>query len=434
MTFLTVLAYLFNLTVLVFVTWWLYNRVKDNALGGLFIPGLLFKLACGIGLGLVYTYYYRHGDTNRFFEEAVILTNIAYESPIDFLKILLINDIPREANQVLQLSQQPRAFFTAKLLSIVNIFTYNNYWLSSLYFSYFAYSGMWYLASMLVRTFPKTAAAAAIAFLFFPSVVFWSSGILKESFVMGFISYIVAFSLPYLVLSKKIPYYKIVLMVFFLYALLKLKYYYVGVLIPIMTANFVVAYLRLNYKFINRNYYTHLGSWLVVFISVLLLSTTIHPNLKIGNFLTQMVTNHNLIYESSMPEDLIIYYKLDPTWQSILINLPLAIYSGLFRPTVLDAHTSLQYWVGFENLLLMILLIFSLFRLKNFVKFKYKNLVFSTFVYIMIMATFMAISSPNFGTLVRYKIGFLPFFIYLICADNPIIDAVQKRLNLSKSS
>ncbi len=428
MKFADLLAYLVNIGILGYVTFYLNKKIKDYYLGKYFLPGLLFKVVAGITVGLIYTHYYRGGDTYTFFSEAVNLTNIAYSNPIDYLKIVFVNDIPSEFDNLLSLQSQPRAFFTAKLASFTNILTYNNYWLSGIYFSYFSFLGMWYLANMLATKFENTKKYTAFAFLFFPSVVFWSSGLSKESIVMGCISFIIGFSIPYLILSKNIYYPKIVLIAFFLWMLLKLKYYYVGVLIPVMAANFIVAYIRFNFKAMQRSYAMHLGVWLLSFGLVLGLATTIHPNLHISSFLGRMVETHNQIYEKSAAEDLVTYNKLEPSLKSVAINLPLALYTGLFRPSLIDASSTFQIAVGIENLLLVFLTIGALFRIFKKPKFSHRILIFSVVVYVFILATFMALSSPNFGTLVRYKIAFLPFFIYLISVNNPIIDKALNRL------
>lgn len=434
MTFIDIVVYIINIGLLSLVTYFLYNKVKAYQLGSYFIPGLLFKIVAGISIGLVYKFYYYYGDTYSFYSEAVDLANIAYQQPIRYFKILLVNDIPAEYKELLNLVHQPRAFFTAKLLSIVNIFTYNNYWLSGLYFSYFSYAGMWYVANMLASKFKNTRHFAAFAFLFFPSVVFWSSGILKESLVMGCICFIIGFSIPYLILSQKISYPKIILITLFLWILLKLKYYYVGILIPVMAANFIVAYLRFNFKFVQKNYYSHLGSWIIVFLLLLTFATTIHPNLRAGNFVEKMVNTHNQIFEKSDQEDLIAYRKLDPNLKSLAANLPLALYSGLYRPGIWEAKNRFQLWVGFENLLLLILTFGAIIGLFKRHGFPHKILIFSMVVFIVILAAFMALSSPNFGTLVRYKIAFMPFFIFLITVNNPICNKLLAVLKIKTTN
>ena len=83
MSFLKILAYIFNLTLLGYITYLIYNKVKTYQLGRYFIPGLIIKVAAGIAVGLVYKYYYISGDTYAFYEEAVRLVNIAYRHPSD---------------------------------------------------------------------------------------------------------------------------------------------------------------------------------------------------------------------------------------------------------------------------------------------------------------------------------------------------------------
>ncbi len=430
MTLLVALSYVLNISIILAITYFLYNKAKGDVLARYFLPGLLFKFAAGISLGLIYKFYYHFGDTYAFQEGASILTDVAYSNPIQYLKIVLLNDIPKEASEIFALERQPRVFFITKLLSMAGIITYKNYWLSGLYFSYFSYVGMYYLANTLATYFPSKKRIAGIAFLLFPSVVFWSAGVSKESIVMGSLCFIVGFSIPFLTVSKKIWLPKVLLMTLFFWLLLKLKYYYVGVLIPVMAANFIVAALRFKFKSIQKNYFTHLGTWLVVFFLLLYLATNIHPNLSTKNFFKSVVETHNLIYEKSNLEDLITYNKLEPNVKSFVSNIPWALFSGLYRPTFLDAKSKLQYWVAFENLVLMLLTIGALTRLFKITKYPHKILMFSAMVYIIILAIFMALSSPNFGTLVRYKIGFLPFFIFLISINNPIIDFLKKRMKL----
>ena len=48
-------------------------------------------------------------------------------------------------------------------------------------------------------------------------------------------------------------------------------------------------------------------------------------------------------------------------------------------------------------------------------------------IYVSILAITMAFASPNWGSLVRYKVGYLPFFLLLILNNNPVIDQLEKR-------
>ena len=47
--------------------------------------------------------------------------------------------------------------------------------------------------------------------------------------------------------------------------------------------------------------------------------------------------------------------------------------------------------------------------------------VIAVLLYILVSAVLLAFSTPNFGALVRYKSGFMPFLVYIILADFPLI-------------
>jgi hypothetical protein len=43
---------------------------------------------------------------------------------------------------------------------------------------------------------------------------------------------------------------------------------------------------------------------------------------------------------------------------------------------------------------------------------------------------FLALSTPNFGTLSRYRAGFLPFFVFVIAYRNPIVEWVSDKIGM----
>jgi hypothetical protein len=44
----------------------------------------------------------------------------------------------------------------------------------------------------------------------------------------------------------------------------------------------------------------------------------------------------------------------------------------------------------------------------------YVLLITAVVLYIVLLAALLALSSPNFGALSRYKVAFVPFFVYLL--------------------
>ena len=166
---------LFNIIAIAGIAFWWW-RSLDGAIRIIFWPALIWKLAAGIGVGLLYKYYYSSGDTFQFFSTARELTNLFYSSISDYSRIIF-----QEVDLESAYKGEWRTAFFVKMISVVNIFTISNYWISSLWFSFLSFLASFYFFRNVVKHFPTSEIIAALAFLFFPSVIFWSSGIIKES-------------------------------------------------------------------------------------------------------------------------------------------------------------------------------------------------------------------------------------------------------------
>ncbi len=183
-------AFFVHIPLIAFLCWQLYRKSRHKPLIAFYWWGLLAKFLAGVGIGLLYIYYYPYqGDTFSYFTDASRLSTFAFNHPLAYVKIIVFNEITTESlSTSLELWQQPRAFFMVKLVSVLCLLTYNNYWLCSLYLSLLSFAGLWTLANTLVTLFPSSGKAAGIAFLLFPSVVMWSSGVTKESIAIACIA------------------------------------------------------------------------------------------------------------------------------------------------------------------------------------------------------------------------------------------------------
>jgi hypothetical protein len=111
------------------------------------------------------------------------------------------------------------------------------------------------------------------------------------------------------------------------------------------------------------------------------------------------------------------------------MNSPWAIIAGLFAPFFWESHSILSAIASVENLVLLILVISFLFskgQLKG-------SFIFPLFVYSIVLCVLLAISTPNLGTLSRYRIGFLPFLIFALSYRNSISNYLLKRISFFKN-
>ena len=114
------------------------------------------------------------------------------------------------------------------------------------------------------------------------------------------------------------------------------------------------------------------------------------------------------------------YTNLAPTLGSIAYNLPKALYMGLFAPLPWQAKNAWQWLAALENIALLILITYSMFRLWKQRKALAHQLSakaplwWASLVYTLGLVVLMALAAPNFGTLVRYKVGWLMVLLPLL--------------------
>lgn len=398
-----------NILILVSVVAAHFNSFGNaSSIRAFYFPALFYKTGMGLALGWIYHFYYPGGDTIYVFEDA---TTLAHLASTDFSAYIQAIFTGRFLPEGLHYVEQPRALFFARIVSFFSLITANNYWLTAVYCSLLSFGAVWYLCTVLVRLFGHRRATAA-AFLFYPSAVFWSAGIIKESIALSFVCLIVACMLWWVRKEQKSGKEKAMLLFCFLlsaWLLWKIKYYYAAVLVPLAISVMVLYHLRIRllYKVLSAG---------GVFVVLLWIASWLHPNLHFSNLLRVLVANHDLFLQVSEPGDTIGFIQLQPHLKSLLQNFPLALFSGLFRPLPWDGSTTLHLLNGLENLALLSIVLLGLYSwLAGKIVVQEKLLVSAAVAYILLLSVLLAFSTPNFGTLMRYKAVFLPYLSLVAC-------------------
>ncbi|MEL7001442.1 MAG: hypothetical protein AAFN93_01775 [Bacteroidota bacterium] len=421
---MTLFFNILSLSLFSALIWLLYKHYKDHPMQSAMFVGMFLKVSSGLLLGVLYLHYYPSGDTWTYFSEATKLSELARGDVGSYLSALMDS---QGRPLAMQFYNQPRALFFVKILSAVCLLTYDNYWLSSVYFSLFSFSGLWVLANVLIRI-NNNKTAALIAFILFPSVLFWSSGILKESIAIGSLAFLTASILQYSHRLKRLGVIWLLLDVLLIYLLWRTKYYYAGI--------FLLAVIPLILTFVIKHWLSEMLSsaraQILLFITLSLVTligvSMLHPNFYFSRIIKVIVDNHDLMVANSAYMDIIHFDELSTSISSILKNTPLAFVSGLFRPFVGESTAPLKILIGLENLVLLFLLITSFFYFPKNISDEARIYLFALILYVVIMAILLALSTPNFGTLTRYKVGFLPYLVYIISVENGLVKRLNEKL------
>ncbi|PWJ42810.1 hypothetical protein [Sediminitomix flava] len=373
-----------------------------------------------MAVGLVYKYYYPNGDTWGYFHDASYLLSLAdqnFSLYIDFM----LHGGEFNSPEILPFLKHhnERAILMSKIVSLSLLFFGKNYWFASQIFSFLSFSGCWLLVNQLVSIYPRLKNAALVSFLYFPSFVFWSSGILKESLLIATITFCVTLALAYkkdISSFKKIIYG--VLIVGGLIFIFKLKYYYGIVLSPLL-ALFVLYHCFI--KKWDKRVAIVLGG--IILIGSFTLLSRANSNLKFERVLSVIVdNNHMMLRYNDEPNNNILLPNLEANVFSFLKYTPKTIWEGFFRPYLWEVHNITSLVISIENTLILLLISLSLYSFKANSSFKMlssdaKLEMILVLIYSFVLLLFLSLAVPNLGALSRYKIGFMPFFLMLVLAQ-----------------
>jgi hypothetical protein len=109
--------------------------------------------------------------------------------------------------------------------------------------------------------------------------------------------------------------------------------------------------------------------------------------------------------------------ELDPSFAGIMSSAPNAIFSCLYRPFLWESRSIMILLTSIESTMLLLFTLYLLFKTKIFGFFSIilsNNYLVFCFLLSLMFALIIGFTTFNFGTLVRYKIIFMPFFYFLL--------------------
>ncbi|MCK4661854.1 MAG: hypothetical protein KAT68_03230 [Bacteroidales bacterium] len=388
-----------------------------------YVWGLFAKIFGAIGLCIIYTKYYEGGDTTAYFKSSVALGNLLFKSPGTFFSILSGNLSPENYSHFNFSTgwpayyNDPTAFSVVRFVSIFTIIGFKRFYLTSIIIAIITYSGIWRLFLFFCEIKPKIRTYFAISVLFIPSVIFWGSGILKDSFTLAAAGWLVYCFNNIYTKRKKIPL-NILYLIFSIYIILSFKpYLFFSLSIGIFVWITISSLNKIKSTFLKTIFFPFL-----IFIIWSLGSIIIgRVGFLIGGDYSSV---QNLIEKAYITQDDLKkdYYHgnsfdigtFEPTIPSISSKIPAATIAGLFRPFIWEARNPVMILSGIENLLFLLLTLFLFFRSNPiyFIKSLFKNPVITfSFVFSISFAFAVGLSTSNFGSLVRYKIPLIPFYL-----------------------
>lgn len=308
-------------------------------------------------------------------------------------------------------------FMVTRIVTLLSFLTFGKFLAINLFFSMISFTGVWRLYRFFYEQYPELHKQFAIAILYFPTFVFWSSGILKDPLCTGALGWI-TYSLYGMFYKKKNPLVYIPILIFFSYLLVVLKVYIIVSYVPF----FALFLLFKNVTLIKSKFAkVFIIATVLVGTVVGFLNITSAMQQALGNFASAGVSQSIKIYQNNYEaqagtatSNFSLGVDFDGSAQSLVRLAPAAVIATLFRPYIWESKKLSTLLSSFESLALMLFTLFVLIKVgpkKFLLTIINKPIVLYCLMFSIIFALFVGATTLNFGSLVRYKIPAIPFYV-----------------------
>lgn len=418
--YLIILVYLF---IIFFVASNLKNRHIDiNPVYRFYVWGLFAGIAGAIALGLIYTLYYKGGgDTTAYYRSSEALVNLLFREPGTFFRILLgdesnvtLSSFTAETGYPMYQGKSS-SFAVVRFTSIFTLFGFKNYFTTTILFAWFFYGGYWKLYLMATRLYPRYAKSFAFGILFFPSVIFWGSGISKDTIALAATGWFV-YAAYMIAVEKNSIIKNMIVTALATYLIISVKAYIFVALIPGVFIWLAWSYIRKIENPVARAAVMPITVTLFVGAGFSLLNIFSGMLGEYGS-LDNIIQKAIITYEDHIRSEQYGYnfYSLgtfDGTHWNFFSKAPAAIMAGLFRPYLWEVRNPVMLLAALENTAFIIIVLVILWRTGpiKMVKIAFDEpLVIFSLTFAIVFAFAVGISTANFGALVRLKIPLIPF-------------------------
>ncbi|MBC7388891.1 MAG: hypothetical protein H7329_06760 [Opitutaceae bacterium] len=367
-----------------------------------------------------------------------LLTAQAWVHPADAWRTLWGNEL-HFAGQSLVFHGMSNTFFLVKVLAFLNLASLDENWLNALYLAVFSFVGCWCLAQSLRRAFPHTPSAAVIvAFVAWPSVVLWATGISKEAVLLGsgagllaiFIEFF--YWVPTLGTTRNVRWWLVMSGVLLALLHFNIRYFFA---LPLLGVLVGLGFVRLLQQMgLAQRRWAQLWAFGAVLSAGVWLGTALGPAFGLNKLTNQVVRVYDHHVGTSADKPHFAYPDLQPTGKSLLRHAPLAAANALTRPWLGESRQLLYLAAGFENLVLLALSSLAIWAIWRGRAGKLPfGLVLALGVHCLALAVLLGLTTPNLGSLHRYRTGLLPYLLLLLL-QNDYAAAGLRRLGLGDAS
>lgn len=396
---------------------------KSGLKNGFLIAMLGIKFIVSLALFYIYTSHYPNrmeADIFKYFDDSEIVYASVYDSPVNFIKLMTEYDIDNKyffENYLQHMNNWDRMYDTnvyndsrtiIKFNAIFRFFSYGQFHVHSLFFCFLSLIGTVALYRVVKKLFTNGRTTLVMLMFLLPSVLLWSSGVLKESIL------IFALGLLFLALDKLLHFKErrvpIVTILLTLILMVYIKFYVLVAFIPAIICYVVAHYSKWD------KWKTYIPI-LLIFGVIALFSKYIPPYMDFVKILEGKQDDFVRLAEFQDAGSKFELTDIDQSLFGIVKVIPEGVANCFIRPLPWRANSILSIPAVLENLFVLTLLILGIIQvIKKKIKVpeEHKNFLWFSVVFIFLLYAIIGVTTPVAGALVRYKVPALPFLMVVL--------------------
>ncbi|HEX7845511.1 MAG TPA: hypothetical protein VF476_06870 [Chitinophagaceae bacterium] len=407
------------------------NRNSDPRIRQLYYRAFYFKVICVFLFTFITEYYFRGGDTGLYYQATKDLRAAMADNPDHFWLILKTYKLEPHSPLVpffyydnyaddvtYAYMVSPHNFFPPKIALVPSLLFGNSYLCINLCFAFFALGGAIRLFKAFYYFYPDYYRELALACLFLPGVAFWSAGLLKDPITFGCIG-IIIYALVNIIFRKRQYFFSVLWILiagFFIYSI---KVYILLVLVLSLMLWLFVETNRLIKDKTLRNVFTALCLVAGIGVGFALLNfvTTLE---QAEQFQLDKLLD-NVEREREGYERLAQYQNVGSNFSINASNPALLALGGIaatfYRPFLWEVNSPIVLFSAVESMIFLLITLNFMFKRgpgKFFTESFSDGKIVMCLVFAFVFAIAVGSATGNFGTLSRYKIPCMPFYLLLV--------------------
>lgn len=417
------------------------NKYPDNFLiQKYFVKGLVIKMVGAIFFALLAQYYYGYGDTLSYYRESLLMREAVAQNKISILEIFTSDyEFVKEKYDWVAGSTEA-GYFVEKIGFILTYFSFSRFLLTACLITGLTYFGIFKLFQVFVSIIPDKHKIISYFVLFFPSLVIYGSGIFKDPICFSALGWL--FYCTYQVmLRKKITLLNIFILICSFWVILLVKSYIIAAFMVPLSFSLAIKSLK-NVKSVLIKIIVFPILILSLIGTYIIFSADIDEML--GEFalekLAESIQGQQKGYAAQEADAGSNFQlgELDPTMAGVAKQLPIGMIVTFYRPYIWEVRKPIIAATAFESLFILLFTLYTLFKVGIFRFFKFiftDSDVFLCMIFALLFGGLVGISTLNFGTLTRYRIPVIPFYLFgiLLILQKGLAAKALKKDKISKN-